>query len=122
MVAPHRRVVLAGRDLESLRGEVRHDPPEELELSSAVDLHASSMARSPRAAASGSGASPTALTTQARRTPAAVSWARFEASMPPIAKTGTVGPTARRTAATPLGPITAFWGLSGVAKAGPEPM
>src|SRR5450759_896130 len=106
MIAPHRGVVLPGGDREALGREVRHDPLQEVELACAFDLHASSMARSRRAAASGSGASPTALTTHARRSPAAVSCPRFDASMPPMANTGTAGPTARVTSATPAGPTT----------------
>src|ERR1700686_2078541 len=56
-----------------------------------------------------------------RRNPSAINRPTFVSSMPPIANTGTPGPTSVAMAATPLGPMTFFSDLIGVAKAGPLP-
>src|SRR5205814_5466587 len=112
-VADDRRVVLSGAG-----GEKFFDPGEQRQLALARN-HPPSIARSLRVACSGSGASPTARMTQARRTPAAINCPKFDSSMPPMAKTGRL--TAAAMAATPAGPTTCFSGLTGVLNAGPQP-
>src|SRR4029077_2022487 len=115
-ILQHRGIVLA-----RLSSKERPDPLEQTELSEPFDLHwAMSMARRRRAAISGSGESATARMTQARRRPSPVSCETFDSSMPPIANTGTL--TALVTATTPFGPMTPLSFLTGVGKAGPQPM
>src|ERR1700686_5497217 len=116
-ILQHRRVVLP-----RVRRQIGLDPLEQPELSKAFDFHYfMSMARRLRAACSGSGGPETARITHTRRNPSAINWAMFDLSMPPMAKTGTSGPTAAAMAATPLGPMTFFSDLIGVQKAGPLP-
>src|ERR1700693_1298072 len=106
VVTPRSGVVLSRPDLEPLRGKVWQGPAQELRLTKAFELcHPSSIVRRRRVADSASDASPTALTTQTRRTPTTISCAMLDSSMPPMANTGAAGPTASATPATPLGPI-----------------
>src|ERR1700674_4856817 len=107
--------------LPRLSREVWLDPLEEAKLAEASHLHDVSIARRRRTACSGSVASATARMTHTRCNPAAVTCATFDSSMPPIANTGTVEPAPAAIAATPLGPMTCFLVLIGVANAGPLP-
>ncbi len=72
------------------------------------------------AAARGSGASRIALTTQIRSAPAAVTWATFPGSMPPIANQG----TGAISAAVPISssPVAGRPSLVGVSQMGPTLM
>src|ERR1700686_778596 len=116
-ILQHRRVVLP-----CVRRQIRLDPFEQPELAEAFDFHDfMSMARRLPTACSGSRAPGTARMTHTRRNPSAINRPTFVSSMPPIANTGTPGPTSVAMAATPLGPMTFFSDLIGVAKAGPLP-
>src|ERR1700738_4968631 len=119
---PNGRIILARNNCVPRGRQVRQDPAQQLALPDAFQLHQSlSIVRRRRAANSGSGASAMARMTQALCNPSAFSCPMFEALMPPIAKTGTPGSTAAAIAAMPLGPITCFSALIGVANAGPQP-